>query len=149
MNVLLTGGMGFIGSHTAVCLLNAGHRVVIYDNLYNSKTEVINRIKEITGKNPVFYEGNILNANLLKEVILKENINSVIHFAGLKAVGESVAKPLFYYENNVAGTINLCKIMSETKVRNLVFSSSATVYGDSKRIFQLVEQLTRTALLNI
>lgn len=130
MRILLTGGAGYIGSHTAVELLNAGYEVVIIDNLYNSKISVLERIEKITGKKPVFYEGDILDTDLLIKIMFSEKIDSVIHFAGLKAVGESVAKPLLYYKNNVSGTISLCEAMIEVKVLNLVFSSSSTVYGD-------------------
>lgn len=130
MRILLTGGTGYIGSHTAVELLKAGYEVVIVDNLYNSKKTVLDRIGIITGIKPTFYEGDILDTKLLTQIMTNEKIEAVIHFAGLKAVGESVAKPLFYYKNNVAGTLSLCEAMLEAKVKNLVFSSSATVYGD-------------------
>lgn len=130
MRILLTGGTGYIGSHTAVELLNSGYDVVIIDNLYNSKKTVLDRIAAITGKKPSFYEGDVLNTELLIKIFKNEKIDAVIHFAGLKAVGESVAKPIFYYENNIGSTISLCKAMIETGVKNLVFSSSATVYGD-------------------
>lgn len=130
MRILLTGGTGYIGSHTAVELLKAGYEVVIVDNLYNSKKTVLDRIGIITGIKPTFYEGDILDTKLLAQIMTNEKIEAVIHFAGLKAVGESVAKPLFYYKNNVAGTLSLCEAMLEAKVKNLVFSSSATVYGD-------------------
>lgn len=130
MRILLTGGTGYIGSHTAVELLKAGYEVVIVDNLYNSKKTVLDRIGIITGIKPTFYEGDILDTKLLAQIMTNEKIEAVIHFAGLKAVGESVAKPLFYYKNNVAGTLSLCEAMLESKVKNLVFSSSATVYGD-------------------
>lgn len=134
MRILLTGGTGYIGSHTAVELLQVGHEVVIIDNLYNSKKTVLERIEKITGKRPEFYEGDILDTKLLTKLLTEEKIEAVIHFAGLKAVGESVAKPLFYYKNNIAGTISLCEAMIESKVRNLVFSSSSTVYGDPAEV---------------
>ncbi|MBQ2594996.1 MAG: NAD-dependent epimerase/dehydratase family protein, partial [Candidatus Riflebacteria bacterium] len=134
MRILLTGGTGYIGSHTAVELLQVGHEVVIIDNLYNSKKTVLERIEKITGKRPKFYEGDILDTKLLTKLLTEEKIEAVIHFAGLKAVGESVAKPLFYYKNNIAGTISLCEAMIESKVRNLVFSSSSTVYGDPAEV---------------
>ena len=130
MNILLTGGTGYIGSHTAVELIEAGHNVVIVDNFYNSKESVLDRIRQITGKRPTFYKGNILETQLLAKIMTDEKIDSVVHFAGLKAVGESVSKPVLYYQNNVSGTLSLCEAMIESKVRNLVFSSSATVYGD-------------------
>lgn len=128
--ILLTGGTGYIGSHTCVQLLNAGASVVIIDNLYNSKELVVDRIEQITGRRPEFMQGDILDTAFLDQVFTRHQIESVVHFAGLKAVGESVAKPLFYYQNNVAGTINLCQAMQRHEVKNLVFSSSATVYGD-------------------
>lgn len=130
MAILVTGGAGYIGTHTVVELLNAGQEVVIVDNLSNSSVEALARVKTITGKDVVFYQGDILNKALLQKVFADHEIESVIHFAGLKAVGESVAKPLKYYENNVTGTIILCQVMAENNVKNLVFSSSATVYGD-------------------
>ena len=134
MRILLTGGTGYIGSHTAVELFQAGHDVVIIDNLYNSKMAVLNRIEQITGKRPKFYQGDILDTKLLARILSDEKIEAVIHFAGLKAVGESVAKPLFYYKNNIAGTISLCEAMIESNVKNLVFSSSSTVYGDPAEV---------------
>ncbi|GGP58762.1 UDP-glucose 4-epimerase GalE [Shewanella saliphila] len=130
MAILVTGGAGYIGTHTVVELLNAGQEVVIVDNLSNSSVEALARVHTITGKDVTFYQGDILNKALLQKVFADHSIESVIHFAGLKAVGESVAKPLKYYENNVTGTIILCQVMAEHKVKNLVFSSSATVYGD-------------------
>lgn len=130
MTILVTGGAGYIGTHTVVELLNAGNDVIVLDNLSNSSIEALNRVERITGKSVIFYQGDILNKALLQKVFNDHAINSVIHFAGLKAVGESVAKPLKYYENNVTGTLILCQVMAEFKVKNLVFSSSATVYGD-------------------
>ncbi|AEG12090.1 UDP-glucose 4-epimerase [Shewanella baltica OS183] len=130
MTILVTGGAGYIGTHTLVELLNAGNDVIVLDNLSNSSIEALNRVERITGKSVIFYQGDILNKALLQKVFNDHAINSVIHFAGLKAVGESVAKPLKYYENNVTGTLILCQVMAEFKVKNLVFSSSATVYGD-------------------
>lgn len=129
MAILITGGTGYIGSHTVVELLNLGTEVVIVDNYYNSKPEVLNRIKEITGIEPTFYEVDILDKEALAEVFSKHRIQSVIHFAGYKAVGESVGKPLMYYKNNIAGTIALLEVMEEAGVKDIVFSSSATVYG--------------------
>lgn len=128
--VLLTGGAGYIGSHTAVELLDSGYEVIIYDNLCNSSKVSIDRIKTITGKDLTFYEADILDTDFLKEVLVKEKIDVVIHFAALKAVGESVRKPLEYYHNNLTGTLSLLKAMEETKVKKIIFSSSATVYGD-------------------
>ncbi|QYJ77788.1 UDP-glucose 4-epimerase GalE [Shewanella acanthi] len=130
MTILVTGGAGYIGTHTVVELLNAGSDVVVLDNLSNSSIEALNRVEQITGKSVTFYQGDILNKALLQKVFSDHSIQAVIHFAGLKAVGESVAKPLKYYENNVTGTLVLCQVMAEHKVKNLVFSSSATVYGD-------------------
>ncbi|MEO3735365.1 UDP-glucose 4-epimerase GalE [Shewanella baltica] len=130
MTILVTGGAGYIGTHTVVELLNAGNDVIVLDNLSNSSIEALNRVERITGKSVIFYQGDILNKALLQKVFNDHAIDSVIHFAGLKAVGESVAKPLKYYENNVTGTLILCQVMAEFKVKNLVFSSSATVYGD-------------------
>ncbi|MGI2140370.1 UDP-glucose 4-epimerase GalE [Shewanella baltica] len=130
MTILVTGGAGYIGTHTVVELLNAGNDVIVLDNLSNSSIEALNRVERITGKSVIFYQGDILNKALLQKVFNDHAINSVIHFAGLKAVGESVANPLKYYENNVTGTLILCQVMAEFKVKNLVFSSSATVYGD-------------------
>ena len=130
MAILVTGGAGYIGSHTCVELLNRGYEVVVLDNLYNSSEKALDRVKEITGKSVKFYQGDILNREDLEEVFEKENIENVIHFAGLKAVGESVAKPWEYYHNNITGTLLLCDVMRQHDCFNLIFSSSATVYGD-------------------
>ncbi|WP_059070236.1 UDP-glucose 4-epimerase GalE [Mediterraneibacter massiliensis] len=130
MSILVTGGAGFIGSHTCVELLNAGYEVVIVDNLYNASEKVIGRIEEITGKSVKFYKADVRDANALHEIFAKEAVEAVIHFAGLKAVGESVAKPLEYYDNNINGTLTLCDVMRKHDVKNIIFSSSATVYGD-------------------
>ncbi len=129
MAILVTGGTGYIGSHTVVELLNKGYDVVIVDNYVNSKPEVLNRIYEITGKKPKFYEIDVCNKEKMREVFKKENITDIIHFAGLKSVGESVEKPGLYIKNNIGSSIVLLDLMSEFKVHNLVFSSSATVYG--------------------
>ena len=129
MAILVTGGTGYIGSHTVVDLLNHGYDVVIVDNYVNSKPEVLNRIKKITGKSPRFYEVSVQDYVKMKEVFTKENITDVIHFAGLKSVAESVAKPDLYFSNNVGSSKGLLQLMSEFNVHNLVFSSSATVYG--------------------
>ena len=130
MAILVTGGAGYIGTHTVVELLNAQQEVIIVDNLSNSSVEALARVHTITDKKTTFYQGDVLNKALLQKIFSDHSIESVIHFAGLKAVGESVAKPLKYYENNVTGTITLCQVMAENNVKNLVFSSSATVYGD-------------------
>lgn len=130
MRVLVTGGAGYIGSHTCVELLEAGHDIVIVDNFSNSKPEVLNRIKKITGKDFEFYEVDLLDEVNLDKVFAAHNIDAVIHFAGLKAVGESVSLPLKYYHNNITGTLILCKVMTKYNVKKMVFSSSATVYGD-------------------
>jgi len=130
MAILVTGGAGFIGSHTCVELLNAGYDVVVVDNLCNASEEALKRVEKITGKSVTFYQEDIRDAEALNQIFEKESIDSVIHFAGLKAVGESVVKPLEYYQNNIAGTINLCEVMRSHGVKNIIFSSSATVYGD-------------------
>ena len=129
MAILVTGGAGYIGSHTCVELLNAGYEVVVVDNLSNSCEESLKRVQEITGKTLKFYEADILNRDALIRIFETESIDSVIHFAGLKAVGESVEKPLEYYQNNIAGTLVLCDVMRQYGVKKIVFSSSATVYG--------------------
>lgn len=128
--ILVTGGAGYIGSHTCIALHQAGYDVVVYDNLSNSSIEAINRASKLAGQPIEFIEGDIRDAKLLKQVFAEHGFFGVIHFAGLKAVGESVAKPLLYYNNNVSGTIILLEVMAEANVKNLVFSSSATVYGD-------------------
>ncbi|MGC9423991.1 MULTISPECIES: UDP-glucose 4-epimerase GalE [Vibrio] len=130
MNILVTGGMGYIGSHTCIQLLQAGITPIILDNLYNSKKLVLDRITQVTGITPKFYQGDIRDSALLEQIFTEHTIDSVIHFAGLKAVGESVEKPLMYYENNVAGTLSLVRSMAKAGVKSLIFSSSATVYGD-------------------
>ncbi len=130
MNILVTGGAGYIGSHTCVQLLEAGHNIVVLDNLDNSCEESLNRVKKITGKDFKFYEADLLDYDATNKVFEENEIDAVIHFAGLKAVGESVAIPLRYYHNNITGTLNLCDIMSKHGVKKIVFSSSATVYGD-------------------
>ncbi len=130
MRILVTGGTGFIGSHTVVELQQAGHEVVILDNLSNSKEKVVDRIESITGVKPVFYKADICDVASLENIFANEKIDGVIHFAGLKAVGESVQKPMMYYENNIAGTLNLLKVMGAHGCKNMIFSSSATVYGD-------------------
>jgi UDP-glucose 4-epimerase len=134
MAVLVTGGAGYIGSHTCVELLNAGKEVVVIDNLCNSCEEALERVKKITGKELTFYQADLLDRKAVEEVFEKEKIESVIHFAGLKAVGESVQKPLEYYYNNITGTLVLCDVMRKYGVKKLVFSSSATVYGSPKTV---------------
>ncbi len=130
MRILVTGGAGYIGSHTCVELLNLGHEVVVVDNLCNSSEESLNRVEKITGKRPVFYQVDLLDKEGLEAVFAKETVDAVIHFAGLKAVGESVAKPLEYYHNNITGTLILCDVMRNHGVKRIIFSSSAPVYGD-------------------
>ena len=130
MSILVTGGAGFIGSHTCVELLNAGYDVVVVDNLYNASKKALDRVEQITGKKVTFYEADILDREALNAIFDKEQIDSVIHFAGYKAVGESVRKPIEYYYNNITGTLILCDVMRNHGVKNIVFSSSATVYGD-------------------
>ena len=129
MTILVTGGCGYIGSHTCIQLIKQGIDPVIIDNLYNGKEIVLDRIKKITGKRPRFYQGDIRNKDLLDTIFKENNIKGVIHFAGLKAVGESVRKPLEYYDVNVYGTINLLDAMKKANVKKFIFSSSATVYG--------------------
>ena len=130
MKILVTGGAGFIGSHTCVELLDAGYDVVVLDNLVNSCKEAIKRVEKITGKRILFYPVDLLDIDGVDSVFSKENIDAVMHFAGLKAVGESVAKPWEYYNNNITGTLNLCHSMKKHGVKNIIFSSSATVYGE-------------------
>ena len=130
MAILVTGGAGYIGSHTCIELINAGFDVVVLDNLYNSSKESLKRVEAIVGKEIKFYEADIRDAAAMKNVFDNEKIDAVIHFAGLKAVGESGAKPLEYYDNNINGTLVLCNAMKEAGVKNIIFSSSATVYGD-------------------
>jgi len=134
MKILLTGGAGYIGSHTAIELLTSGYEVVIVDNLRNSKLSVIDRISEISGKAPSFYELDVADHAALDLVFKQEQPGAVIHFAGLKAVGESVANPLLYYQLNLLTSMSLCRAMADNKVTSLVFSSSATVYGEPERI---------------
>ncbi|MDR3216523.1 MAG: UDP-glucose 4-epimerase GalE [Clostridiaceae bacterium] len=132
--ILVTGGTGYIGSHTVVELIANGYDTVILDNLSNSKEAVIDRLYKITGKKVKFYQADLCDKPAVAEIFKKENFTDVIHFAGLKAVGESVSKPLYYYRNNIYGTINLLECMREAGVKNIVFSSSATVYGDPERV---------------
>lgn len=134
MKILVTGGTGYIGSHTVVELLESGYEVIVIDNLSNSKIDVVDKIKEITNKQFTFYKGDVCNRELLEEIFSLHKIDAVIHFAGYKAVGESVKKPLLYYRNNIDSTLTLCEIMSQFNVKNIVFSSSATVYGIPKEL---------------
>lgn len=129
MAILVTGGTGYIGSHTCVELLNAGYEVVVVDNLSNSKPEVLNSIQAITGASLEFYEADIRDEKKMNQIFKENAIDAVLHFAGLKAVGESVVKPLQYYHNNMTGTLVLCEAMQKSSVKRMVFSSSATVYG--------------------
>ena len=134
MSILVTGGAGYIGSHTCVELLEAGYEVVVVDNLYNASPKAIERVEEITGKKVTFYEADLLDKESLEKIFANHDIDAVIHFAGYKAVGESVQKPIEYYHNNMTGTLILCDVMRNHGVKNIVFSSSATVYGDPAQI---------------
>lgn len=134
MKILVTGGAGFIGSHTNVELLNAGYDVVVMDNLSNSSLEAVKRVEKITKKSITFYETDLLDVKGMEHIFKTEAIDMVIHFAGLKAVGESCEKPLLYYENNIIGSLNLFRVMKQYQVKNIVFSSSATVYGEPKTV---------------
>lgn len=134
MKILVTGGTGFIGSHTCVELLDAGYDVVIIDNLSNSKREVANYIEEITGKKVSFYENDVCDKNALRKIFTEHKIDAIIHFAGYKAVGESVENPIMYYRNNIDSTLSLIEVANEFNVKKLVFSSSATVYGSPKSL---------------
>ncbi|MCD8301077.1 MAG: UDP-glucose 4-epimerase GalE [Clostridiales bacterium] len=134
MTILVTGGAGYIGSHTCVELLNAGYGVVVVDNLYNSSAKALDRVQSITGKTLKFYENDVLDREAMDRIFTENTIDAVIHFAGLKAVGESVAKPIEYYHNNIGGTLVLADVMRNHGVKNIIFSSSATVYGDPAEI---------------
>ena len=134
MHILVTGGAGYIGSHTSLELLNAGHRVTVVDNLDNSKYAAVARVQELSGREVAFHQVDLLDRDALEGVFAAAPVDAVIHFAGLKAVGESVAKPLRYYHNNITGTLILCELMAKYGVKSLVFSSSATVYGDPQRV---------------
>ena len=134
MRVLVTGGAGYIGTHTVVELLNAGHQVVVFDNFYNSNPKSLERVREITGKEFTFYEADMLDAGAMDRIFSQEKVDAVIHFAGLKAVGESCEKPWLYYNNNIVGTLNILAAMKKHGVKRLVFSSSATVYGDAETV---------------
>ena len=132
MKILVTGGTGYIGSHVVVELLEKGHEAVIIDSLINSKLTILDKIKELTGKTPIFYQANLINYGTIEKVFKDHVFDLVIHFAGLKSVSESVEKPLMYYQQNLTGTINLLRCMEEYNVKKIIFSSSATVYGDSE-----------------
>ncbi|HDR7657402.1 UDP-glucose 4-epimerase GalE [Bacillus wiedmannii] len=132
MAILITGGAGYIGSHTCIELLNNNYKIIVVDNLSNSSIESLNRVKEITGKQFEFYKENVLNREKMNEIFLRNNIEAVIHFAGFKAVGESTTIPLTYYYNNIISTIILCDVMQKHNVKKFIFSSSATVYGIPK-----------------
>ncbi|MBR2213035.1 MAG: UDP-glucose 4-epimerase GalE [Eubacterium sp.] len=132
--ILVTGGAGYIGSHTVVELLDNGYDVVVVDNLSNSSKESLNRVEQITGKTVKFYENDIADMDAMDKIFEENDIDAVIHFAGLKAVGESVEKPLEYYKNNISGTLNMCEVMRKHNVKNIIFSSSATVYGDPETV---------------
>ena len=134
MAILVTGGAGYIGTHTCVELLNAGYEIVVVDNFSNSKPEALNRVREITGKDFTFYEADLLDKEAVNKIFIENEIEGVIHFAGLKAVGESVEEPLWYYHNNLFSTVILCEAMKKFNVKNLVFSSSATVYGMPEQV---------------
>ena len=134
MSILVTGGAGYIGSHACVELLMSGYEVVVIDNLSNSNEEALKRVEEITGRTLKFYKNDLLDKDALEEIFKKEEIDAVMHFAGLKAVGESVTQPLRYYQNNITGTLILCEVMNKYGVKNLVFSSSATVYGNPHKV---------------
>lgn len=148
MKILLTGGTGYIGSHTAIELIKRGYEVEIMDNLFNSKITVLNEIEKITGVKPKFYKVDLLDKEGLNKLFSEGNYDIVIHFAGLKAVGESVEKPLKYYENNVGGTINLLEVMSKYNVKKIVFSSSATVYGEQAETEMTEEMQTGVGITN-
>ena len=145
MRILVTGGTGYIGSHTTLELLQAGHDVVVMDNLANSSTESLKRVQELTGRTAAFVQADLLDPEALEAIFTEHSPEAVIHFAGLKAVGESVAKPLHYYRNNVAGTLNLLAAMDRHDVRTIVFSSSATVYGASEEV-PLIEKMPMDAV---
>lgn len=147
MAILITGGAGYIGSHTCVEMLKAGQEIVVLDNFYNSKPEALKRVKELTGKDFKFYECDILDREGLRKIFSENNIEGVIHFAGLKAVGESVKLPLKYYQNNIGGTIVLCQVMNEFECKKMVFSSSATVYGDTD-VLPVTEDTPKGELTN-
>ena len=134
MTILVTGGAGYIGSHTCVELLDAGYDVVVFDNLYNSSPKAVDRIQKITGRSLKFYKADMLDKPAVEKIFEENKIDAVIHFAGLKAVGESVHKPVEYYHTNIGGLLNLVDVMRKHGCKNIIFSSSATVYGDPAQI---------------
>ena len=134
MRILVTGGLGYIGSHTCVELLNNGYEVIVVDNLYNSSIDVVEKIEKITGKKIKFYQEDVCDYEAINRIFNENSIDAVIHFAAYKAVGESVKLPIMYYQNNISSTLNLCKVMLEHGCKNFVFSSSATVYGSPKEL---------------
>ncbi len=134
MKILVTGGLGFIGSHTVIELLNNNYEVIVIDDLSNSSLDIIDKIKEITNKNFIYYEEDVCNEEILEKIFKDHKIDAVIHFAGYKAVGESVEKPIMYYENNLVSTLHLCKVMLKYNCYNIIFSSSATVYGNPEKL---------------
>lgn len=134
MKILVTGGCGYIGSHACLSLLKNNYEVVIIDNLSNSKADVVDKIEKLAGQRPIFYEGDLADKDLVEKIFDEHKIEAVIHLAGLKAVGESVAKPLMYYRNNLDSTLTLCEVMKKHDCKKIVFSSSATVYGDPKKL---------------
>lgn len=144
MSILITGGAGYIGSHTCIELINEGNDIIVVDNLSNSKSESLKRVEKITGKTLKFYNANIMDEERLDEVFCENTIDAVIHFAGLKAVGESVKQPIKYYHNNITGTLILCEVMKKYDVKKIVFSSSATVYGNNNKS-PLTEELPLSA----
>ena len=146
MRILVTGGAGYIGSHTCVELLNQGHEVVVFDNLYNSSEEALKRVEQITGKTLTFYKADMLDRDAMEEIFSKEKIDAVIHFAGLKAVGESVAKPLEYYYNNITGTLILCDVMRKHGVKNIIFSSLQLFMG-TRLLCRLQKNVQKDRLL--
>ena len=147
MSILITGGCGYIGSHTCIEMLEAGYDIVVLDNYYNSKPEALRRVKELSGKDFPFYECDIRDEEGLRKIFAAHSIDAVIHFAGLKAVGESVRKPLEYFDNNVSGTVTLCRVMNEMGCKRMIFSSSATVYGTGNPS-PLVETMPTGAVTN-
>ena len=147
MKILVTGGLGFIGSHTVVELLNNNFEVIIVDNLYNSKIDVLEKIKKITGKEAKFYQDDVCDKEALEKIFKENKIDGVIHFAGYKAVGESCSKPLMYYHNNLMSTINLLEVMKENNVKTFIFSSSATIYGEPETP-KYVEEMGRGKTTN-
>ena len=148
MKILVTGGTGYIGSHVVVELLKANHEVTIVDNLINSRTTALKNIEKITGKTPIFYHANLINYGTIERIFKDNRFNLVMHFAGLKSVSESVEKPILYYQHNLTGTINLLRCMQKFHVNKIIFSSSATVYGDSKTAKRIEDMSTGQSIAN-